>query len=136
MKFMAFDGKVFDTMKECEQYEREVSLDIDIKDVVVFLSLKDNNELRKVKDPIKADYVVITKNIDSNLIAEYFDNYECYYDGLYEGKGIYVWDEEEDKWIKLYHKIRELEDEIEIIQKQIDTYESIQDDIADFVGNF
>lgn len=136
MKFMAFDGKIFDTMAECEQYERKVSLETDVKDVVIFLKLTENNELKKVKDPVKADYVVITKSINSNLIADYFDDYECYSDGLYEGKGIYVWDEEEDSWVKLFHKITDLENEIEIIQKQIDTYESVKNDIINFVGNF
>ena len=133
MKFMAFDGKVFDTMAECEQYERKMSLDVDVKDVAVFLKLKEDNELKKVNDPVKADYVVITKDIDSNLIEEYFDNFECYYDGLFEGKGIYVWDEEEDRWVKLSYKITNLEDEREIIQKQIDTYKSVEDKICELI---
>jgi hypothetical protein len=121
-------------MAECEAYESRISLDTDIKDIVIFLGLKDNNEIKKVIDPIKADYVVITKNIDSKLVAEYFDNYECYFDGLEEGKGIYVWDDEEEKWIKISRKITNLEDEIGIMQKQIDDYNKIVDKIYDKIS--
>lgn len=126
MKFMAFDGKVFDTAAECEKYEKRCeAVDKDI----FFLKITESG-IAKTIDPCHADYVVIKGEFDSKAIEALFDSFDCYCDGLDKGSGTYYWDEDGEKWEKVYYKIRELEEQIDEIKDTIDRYKKLERKIA------
>lgn len=125
MKFMAFDGKVFDTAAECEKYEKGYeAVDKDI----FFLKITENG-ITKTIDPLHADYVVIKGEFDSDSIEALFDNFNCYCDGLDKGSGTYYWDNDGEKWEKVCYKIRELEREMNEIKDTIDRYTNLEKQI-------
>lgn len=130
MKFMAFDGKIFDTMAECEQYEKRCEV-VELNAENIFFLKEAENGLTKTVDPLHADYVVIKGKFDSKAIEELFDSFDCYCDGLDEGVGAYYWDNDEEKWIKIYHKKCELEEEMNVISNTIDYYTNLEDKIED-----
>ncbi len=130
MKFMSDDGKVFDTMAECEKYEKGCKA---VEESVYFLKVV-GTDFIKVPDPLHADYVVIKGKFDSKAIEELFDSFDCYWDGLDDGVGAYYWDDDKEKWVKIYHKICELEEEMNVIENTIKHYTNLNDKITNKIS--
>lgn len=120
MKFMSDDGKVFDTMEECEKYEKECKA---VGENVYFLKTV-GTDFIEIPNPLHADYVVIKGKFDSKATEELFDSFDVYCDGL-DGVGAYYWDDDKEKWIKISHRICELEEEMDEIKDTIELYENL-----------
>lgn len=134
MNFLAFDGTIFDKMAECEAYENRCKISIDVKNKIFCFEATETN-ITRIEDPMYADFVVIEGKVDSELIEQFFDSFDCYSTGLNEGTGTYYWDDDEEKWVKICHKKYDLEKETISIRRKIDSYEQIEDEIMNFIEN-
>lgn len=123
MKFVADDGKVFETHNECEQYEKaqknsnivenwhnyvlmfdyegtRISINIDVNEITAYLD--------EIERHINSDvfYLIINEKCNWEAISEYF--YEEYGLILPENTGTYHWDGYYEEWISFEEEIKRL----------------------------
>lgn len=137
MKFLADDGTIFYTLSQCEDYENSMKMkDANIENSIFFFKETDTSDgIERIDDPCMADYVSIENEIDYKVIEQLFDTFNCYSDGLECGKGVYSWNNEEEKWEKLSQVIENLESEISSLILKSDKYNEIADRIFDKINS-
>ena len=120
--YVAFDGKKFENYSECERYENKKLQDKYGKDLLVYDNK--NNELIPISDDYRLSqdsaYVVCKSEEALNYINKTFD-----YNGVnnidYEGNfpASFYYDFMTDKWEEIAPRIKELQDEIDMLSKYI-----------------
>lgn len=123
MKFVADDGKVFDTMEECQEYEYNFSaaakFEKEVRQNVFFYDC--NGDIVNFPDAYGEDFwdtfdaiaqdtdlSAYIKIIGSNKFSAEFSNY-CYKEigaTLPHNNGIYRWDNELEDWIEIDSDIK------------------------------
>ena len=119
--YIAFDGKKFDDENECERYEIKELQDKYGKDLLVYNEdgelIPFNNDYRLSQD---SAYVVCKSEEALNYLNKTFnDNRVNKID--YNGKFpvSFYYDFMTDKWKEIEHRIKELQDEIDMLSKYI-----------------
>ena len=116
--YIAFDGKEFENYNECERYES--------KDLLVYdrngklIALNDNYSLYQ-----KSAYIICKSEEALNYINKTFKNNssnniycdEIYCDGNFPAS--FYYDFITDKWKEIATRIKELQDEIDMLSKYI-----------------
>ena len=119
--YIAFDGKKFDDENECERYESKELQDKYGKDLLVYNEdgelIPFNNDYRLSQD---SAYVVCKSEEALNYIKKTFD-----YNGVnnidYDGNfpASFYYDFTTDEWKEIKSRIKELQDEIDMLSKYI-----------------
>lgn len=137
MRFLADDGKIFYTLAQCEDYENGLMMkNANVENSIFFFKETDTSDgIERIDNPCKADYISIENEIDFKAIDQLFDTFNCYSDGLDCGRGVYSWNNEEEKWEKLTQVIENLESEISSLILKIDKYNEIADRIFDKINS-
>ena len=119
--YIAFDGKEFEDYSECERYESKELQDKYGKDLLVYNEdgelIPFNNDYRLSQD---SAYVVCKSEEALNYLNKTFnDNRVNKID--YNGKFpvSFYYDFMTDKWKEIEHRIKELQDEIDMLSKYI-----------------
>ena len=119
--YIAFDGKKFENYSECERYESKELQDKYGKDLLVYNEdgelIPFNNDYRLSQD---SAYVVCKSEEALNYLNKTFnDNRVNKID--YNGKFpvSFYYDFMTDKWKEIEHRIKELQDEIDMLSKYI-----------------
>ena len=119
--YIAFDGKEFEDYSECERYESKELQDKYGKDLLVYNEdgelIPFNNDYRLSQD---SAYVVCKSEEALNYLNKTFnDNRVNKID--YNGKFpvSFYCDFMTDKWKEIDHRIKELQDEIDMLSKYI-----------------
>ena len=119
--YIAFDGKEFEDYSECERYESKELQDKYGKDLLVYNEdgelIPFNNDYRLSQD---SAYVVCKSEEALNFLNKTFnDNRVNKID--YNGKFpvSFYYDFMTDKWKEIEHRIKELQDEIDMLSKYI-----------------
>ena len=119
--YIAFDGKEFEDYSECERYESKELQDKYGKDLLVY---DENGELIALDNDYwlsqSSAYVVCKSEEALNYINKTFD-----YNGVnnidYDGNfpASFYYDFNTDEWKEIEHRIKELQDEIDMLSKYI-----------------
>ena len=119
--YIAFDGKKFEYYSECERYESKELQDKYGKDLLVYNEdgelIPFNNDYRLSQD---SAYVVCKSEEALNYLNKTFnDNRVNKID--YNGKFpiSFYYDFMTDKWKEIEHRIKELQDEIDMLSKYV-----------------
>ena len=119
--YVAFDGKEFEDYSECERYESKELQDKYGKDLLVYNEddelIPFNNDYRLSQD---SAYVVCKSEEALNYLNKTFnDNRVNKID--YNGKfpTSFYYDFNTDEWKEIEHRIKELQDEIDMLSKYI-----------------
>ena len=119
--YIAFDGKKFENYSECERYESKELQDKYGKDLLVYNEdgelIPFDNDYRLSQD---SAYVVCKSEEALNYLNKTFnDNRVNKID--YNGKFpvSFYYDFMTDKWKEIEHRIKELQDEIDMLSKYI-----------------
>ena len=119
--YIAFDGKEFEDYSECERYESKELQDKYGKDLLVYNEdgelIPFNNDYRLSQD---SAYVVCKSEEALNYLNKTFnDNRVNKID--YNGKFpvSFYYDFNTDKWKEIEHRIKELQDEIDMLSKYV-----------------
>ena len=119
--YIAFDGKKFENYSECERYESKELQDKYGKDLLVYNEdgelIPFNNDYRLSQD---SAYVVCKSEEALNYLNKTFnDNRVNKID--YNGKFpiSFYYDFMTDKWKEIEHRIKELQDEIDMLSKYV-----------------
>ena len=120
--YIAFDGKEFDDYSECERYEIKELQDKYGKDYL--LVYDENGELIALDNDYwlsqSSAYIICKSEKALNYLNKIFD-----YNGVnnvdYDGKfpASFYYDFDTKKWGKIEHRIKELQDEIDMLSKYI-----------------
>ena len=120
--YIAFDGKEFDDYSECERYEIKELQDKYGKDYL--LVYDENGELIALDNDYWLSkgsvYVVCKFDKALNYLNKIFENNSAnkiYYEGNFPASFYYDFDTK--KWGKIEHRIKELQDEIDMLSKYI-----------------
>ena len=119
--YIAFDGKEFEDYSECGRYESKELQDKYGKDLLVY---EGNGELIALDNDYRLSqdsaYVVCKSEEALNYINKTFD-----YNGVnnidYDGNfpASFYYDFNTDEWKEIEHRIKELQDEIDMLSKYI-----------------
>ena len=120
--YIAFDGKEFEDYSECERYESKELQNKYGKDLLVYNKedrlLPLGNDYRLSQD---SAYVVCKSEEALNYINKTFDyngvNNIDYYDDNFPAS--FYYDFTTDEWKEIKSRIKELQDEIDILNKYI-----------------
>ena len=119
--YVAFDGKEFEDYSECERYESKELQDKYGKDLLVYNEdgelIPFNNDYRLSQD---SAYAVCKSEEALNYLNKTFnDNRVNKID--YNGKFpvSFYYDFMTDKWKEIEHRIKELQDEIDMLSKYV-----------------
>ena len=119
--YIAFDGKEFEDYSKCERYESKELQDKYGKDLLVYNEdgelIPFNNDYRLSQD---SAYVVCKSEEALNYLNKTFnDNRVNKID--YNGKFpvSFYYDFMTDKWKEIEHRIKELQDEIDMLSKYV-----------------
>ena len=119
--YIAFDGKEFENYSECERYESKELQDKYGKDLLVYNEdgelIPFNNDYRLSQD---SAYVVCKSEEALNYLNKTFnDNRVNKID--YNGKfpASFYYDFTTDEWKEIEHRIKELQDEIDMLSKYV-----------------
>ena len=119
--YIAFDGKEFEDYSECERYESKKLQDKYGKDLLVYnkegelIALDNDYWLSQ-----SSAYVICKSDKALNYINKTFD-----YNGVnnidYDGNfpASFYYDFTADKWKEIEHRIKELQDEIDMLSKYL-----------------
>lgn len=120
--YIAFDGKEFEDYNECERYESKELQNKYGKDLLVYDNK--NNELIPISDDYRLSqdsaYVICKSKEALNFLNKIFD-----YNGVnnvdYDGNfpASFYYDFTTDEWKEIKSRIKELQDEIDILNKYI-----------------
>lgn len=119
--YIAFDGKEFEDYNECERYEDKELQDKYGKDLLVYNNngtlLPFNNDYCLSQDSV---YVVCKSKEALNFLNKMFDDNRVNnidYDDNFPAS--FYYDFTTDKWKEIIHRIKELQDEIDMLSKYI-----------------
>ena len=120
--YIAFDGKEFEDEYDCREYESKELQDKYGKDLLVYDNK--NNELIPISDDYRLSqdsaYVICKSKEALNYINKTFD-----YNGVnnidYNGNfpASFYYDFNTDEWKEIEHRIKELQDEIDMLSKYV-----------------
>ena len=120
--YIAFDGKEFEDENECRKHESKELQDKYGKDLLVYDNK--NNELIPISDDYRLSqdsaYVICKSKEALNFLNKTFD-----YNGVnnidYDGKfpASFYYDFTTDEWKEIEHRIKELQDEIDMLSKYV-----------------
>ena len=120
--YIAFDGKEFEDYSECERYESKELQDKYGKDLLVYDNK--NNELIPISDDYRLSqdsaYVICKSKEALNFLNKTFgDNgvNNIDYDGNFPAS--FYYDFNTDEWKEIEPRIKELQDEIDMLNKYI-----------------
>lgn len=119
--YIAFDGKEFEDYNECERYESKKLQDKYGKDLLVY---NEDGELIALDNDYwlsqSSAYVLCKSEEALNYIKKTFD-----YNGVnnidYDGNfpASFYYDFTTDEWKEIEHRIKELQDEIDMLSKYV-----------------
>ena len=119
--YIAFDGKEFEDYSECERYESKKLQDKYGKDLLVY---DGNGELIALDNDYNLSqnsvYVVCKSEEALNFLNKMFSVNslnKIYYEGNFPAS--FYYDFMTDKWKEIEHRIKELQDEIDMLSKYI-----------------
>lgn len=136
MKYVAEDGRIFDSELECKIYEKKLNLkEIEARNCI-FLFTTELGFLERTANFETANFVLINEDIEYDLIDNYFGIYDCISDGLNQGKGVYKWSGDAEMWIKTQFIIEDYQDEINELNKKINEMTKIEEQIMNIVKEF
>lgn len=136
MKYVAEDGKIFDSELECKIYEKKLSLkEIEVRNCI-FLFTTELGFLERTANLESADFVLINADIEESLIDDYFDEYDCISDGLNGGKGVYKWYGDVGMWTKIQSIIEDYQVGINALNEKINEMKKIEEQIMNMVKEF
>ena len=119
--YVAFDGKEFEDYSECERYESKELQDKYGKDLLVY---DEDGELIPLDHDYRlcqdSAYVVCKSEEALNFLNRTF-NYNSTNKIYYEGKfpASFYYDFTTDEWKEIEHRIKELQDEIDMLSKYV-----------------
>ena len=119
--YIAFDGKEFEDYSECERYESKELQNKYGKDLLVYNEdgelIPFNNDYRLSQD---SAYVVCKSEEALNYLNKTFNDNRVNkidYNGNFPVS--FYYDFKTDEWEKIEHRIKELQDEIDMLSKYI-----------------
>ena len=120
--YIAFDGKEFEDENECRKHESKELQDKYGKDLLVYDNK--NNELIPISDDYRLSqdsaYVICKSKEALNFLNKTFgDNgvNKIYYEGNFPAS--FYYDFNTDEWKEIEHRIKELQDEIDMLSKYV-----------------
>ena len=119
--YIAFDGKEFENYSECERYESKELEDKYGKDLLVYDNngklLPFDNDYHLSQNSV---YVVCKSEEALNFLNKMFSVNsvnKIYYEGNFPAS--FYYDFETDEWEEIEHRIKELQDEIDMLSKYV-----------------
>ena len=120
--YIAFDGKEFEDENECRKHESKELQDKYGKDLLVYDNK--NNELIPISDDYRLSqdsaYVICKSKEALNFLNKTFDDNGANnidYDGKFPAS--FYYDFATDEWKEIEHRIKELQDEIDMLSKYV-----------------